>query len=191
VRFITPVNPISASFDFFNDIDDKYICDTKIEGFRLIASKVNGKLILRSKKNLSYNNISKDVFDRLFDIIPEGCELDCEHINKIRIAAINSQYGLSLPMFEKVIVFDVRWFNNCYLHNVSLSDRRKISVYSSLPVMNTDFCSNNLVESVYFVDGSVGRSLFDKYVNSYIIEGVVIKKKLGDISSKWFKIKYR
>jgi len=190
-KFITPNKPISASDDFLNNLDDKYIIDIKIDGWRT-------EIIKESKnKFISRHNNKYDMPEKLsdhFKTMPDGMALDAEWINKSRIKAINSEFGFNLPLIDCIVVFDVRWLNGKFILNMPLTARREIPYYKNLQELdvNTVMDHNNCVFKMKSCEGKDSLKLFNSLKdNSIISEGVVVKRKDGGLKSNWYKVKYR
>lgn len=189
-RFVEPNKPIRASEDFLEEVDEDFIVDAKLDGWRLQITNF-GKINVVSRRN-----IPRELPDGLMTQLksmPVGMELDAEWINPTRMKAINSEFGCKLPMVNNIVVFDIRWRDNKYIPKVPLQERRQIDYYQSLPKATIEQLLNSDmgVYSAISVDGSEVDQFYQNQKQSMLSEGIVIKRKTGQLGGQWYKVKYR
>lgn len=188
-KFRIPNKPIRAGVRFLDTISKDSICDAKLNGWRTLIGKFNGKLHFLTRTNKK-QNVTKLFFD-VFHDLPEGCELDAEWLNPSRIKAINSEFNLNLPLINVMSVFDIRWWDGKYLANKRLTERRSLSYYKNLPEIGLDDILSTSYPVVKAIASTNVKDFYDLQTHYAISEGVVIKKASGGLKSKWFKVKYK
>lgn len=190
IRFIEPNKPIRTNEEFLDEIDNSYIVDTKLDGWRIEIRKINGEIhsVSRTNKNYDLPHILKDQF---YDKLPEGMGIDAEWINKSRLKAINTIHGTKIPLVDCIVLFDIRWMNGKYISAKTLDERREIDFYKNLPIVDINNIENGLVCKVCSSSGNKSKQFYKKQKSSILSEGLVIKKKSGNLDSPWYKVKYR
>jgi ATP-dependent DNA ligase len=198
-KFITPDKPIRTTEGFFDVVDGSWVCEAKLDGFRMEIGKFHGKIHAISR-HYKPEPVCEEIRNKMYEIIPEGCSLDCEWINPTRIKAINTQYGTKLPLIEKVMVIDVTWFNGLYLSSMNFKERTSLQIYQNLPSTSMKMEEWPLIFKAIQRPGNLAKSFYLEQMNYQISEGVVVKKLNSKmIGSKresaknpsWYKIKYR
>lgn len=199
-KFTAPDKPIRTNEGFIDFINNQYVAEAKLDGWRCEIGKFNNHLhsISRSNQKFELNN---DIVNVLTKIIPEGCSFDTEWINHTRIKAINKEFGYNLPLIERIMVIDITWYNNKYLRSETLAQRISRPEYQNLPILSLDNIWNSpLVFRAIQVSGDKAMELYNNTRNHMICEGIVIKSlksKINGHASKsiknngWFKVKYR
>jgi len=190
-RSIEPNKPIRAGDDFLEDINDKYIVDAKLDGWRLEICKFDGEIKIHSRTNKP-RELPLELINQLKKM-PEGMSLDCEWINQSRIKAINTSLNVDLPLVDNLIVFDIRWLNGRYIAKMPLAERRQIKFYAKL--LKTDlnglFSANHRIFQAIHTKGGKAKSFYKKQKDFAISEGIVVKRLDGGLSANWYKVKYR
>jgi ATP-dependent DNA ligase len=190
MKFMEPTKPKPSCTSILKHIDDSYIIESKLDGWRLEISVENDKIITVSRKNKSLP-IPEFLKEKLLKLIPNGCSIDCEWINPSRIKAINKELNTSLPEINCISIFDITWFQGLCLKNTNLKNRRSIEIFSSLPEVNTKEIADGAIFKSPYVLGSKANQFIEEQKNQPLSEGVVIKDLDGNIGSTWFKIKHR
>lgn len=190
-RFIEPNKPIRASDDFLDDIDNKYIIDAKLDGWRTEIVKQNGELLFLSRRN-RLHEVPKEI-KTCFQFMPEGMALDTEWINRTKIKSINTNLSINLPLVDNIVVFDVRWVNGRYIASTPLADRRAIDFYRNLPTIDlANLLSHDMkVFQAISCKGGEARDFYHMQTDYAISEGIVVKRSDGGLSGNWYKVKYR
>ena len=189
-RFIEPNKPIRTNEGFLDEIDDSYVADVKLDGWRTEISKFNNELhyLSRVNKPLDVPTELRNYFQKN---LPEGMIIDAEWINKSRLKAINTHHGSSLPILDCMVIFDIKWMDGKYIAGKTLSERRDISFYKNLPVIDLDNIKDNTVYQTISVTGDNSKKLYDIQKTQPLSEGIVLKRKSGKLDSNWYKIRYR
>lgn len=196
---MAPDKPSRVSDGYLSRIDNEWIAEVKADGFRCEAGRFsNLHFISRNENKL-------EVSERLIaecDFIPEGCAFDTELICPTRIKAINKQFGLKIPLVEKLMVFDVTWYEGEWIsRRMTLQERRSLDVFQQIPQGTLDSLeSDDKVFRAPWVPGIQAYELFAAQKYHLISEGIVVKKLqsrgIGSRTSSqdttdWLKIKHR
>lgn len=198
--FMAPDKPSRVGEDFFPEIDSSYIAEVKSDGFRCEVGRFNDKLHF-----ISRNNNELEVSDELIAAcasIPNGCAVDTELICHTRIKAINKQFGLKIPLMEKLMIFDVTWLDGDWIGRThTLEQRRATQLFQSFVQGTLDSLANNdKVFRAPYVSGEMSKALFESQKIYLISEGIVVKKlrskcigsrTTSQDSPDWLKIKHR
>lgn len=170
-----------------------FIAEPKIDGHRLILSKVGGQLKLYTRHNndctIQYPElhdlpVDKDIIlDGEVYCVDENGQVDFELVmsrfqtkgaDKIAAAAKRSPVGY--------MVFDILHYNGLDLRGLPLLERKEILDHV-LP-------DTPHIHKIQFIEGE-GNALFDA-IRQQDMEGIVIKKKnsfyVGRRSSNWIKV---
>lgn len=201
--FIAPDKPIRTSEDFIDDmIDNDWIAESKLDGWRMEVGKFDGKLHTLSRRDTCHD-VCDELIEQLQDIVPEGCAIDCEWLSTSRIKAVNTSCNCNLPIKEMISVFDVTWHNDRYLNSIKLRDRISIDVIANLPVGNIeDIFGGPRIFRCPYVSGENAIQFYELQKSYPISEGIVLKKLNSPLignsqagvsvkSKYWYKIKYR
>ncbi len=197
--FMAPDKPTRVNEGYLPKIDNEWIAEVKADGFRCEAGRFsNLHFISRNENKLEVSNqlIAECGF------IPEGCAFDTELICPTRIKAINKQFGMNIPLVEKLMVFDVTWYGGEWIsRRMTLEERRSLDIFQRIPQGTLDSLeSNDRVFRAPCVPGIQAHELFKAQKAYLISEGIVVKKLRsrgigGRTSSQdtkdWLKIKHR
>lgn len=193
-KFIEPNKPIKSGINILPLIDDSYIIESKLDGWRIQAYKdVNMKIVSRKNKTINLYQKTKDI---LYDYLPDKCCIDCEWINDSRIKAINNELNCKISLVNFLVIIDIIYYNDAYLSNIDYKKRKLKKFNLPIKTIQLSDLSNisNLDGGIYFPPnclGSEAKEFFNNNINYPISEGIVIKKLKGNMKSSWLKIKYR
>lgn len=194
-KFIEPNKPIKSGVGTFDIIDDSYIVESKLDGWRISAYKDQNILKTVSKKNKTIE-LNPDLKNVLFKAIPEGCCIDCEWVNISRIKAINKELNCKLALVNFLSIIDIIYHDHVYLSNIDYADRRLKKLDLAIDTLQiSDLLDlSKLDNGIFYPPNCLGcnsQEFFSSQNNLNISEGVVIKKLSGNIKSTWIKVKYR
>ena len=181
-------DPIRASTKFLETLDDTYIADAKVDGWRVRVIKENGRIRSITKKFKSVD-IGSDIIEELSSL-PDNTIIEAEWVNRSRITTLNNVYNKTINICNKLVVFDVIKWEGVMIAGDSINNRRKCPWYMKLPSSIDFMQSEHTVFSVYNVDRDFLNS-YNEIITYFINEGVVVKKKSGDYNSTWVKVKNR
>ncbi|MGG6362239.1 ATP-dependent DNA ligase [Peribacillus frigoritolerans] len=185
--FVSPMllQKVDKPFD-----DDSYITELKLDGIRLILSKIDNKVKLYTR----HNNEVTDKFPELLTIdIPNGTVLDGEIIvtdqeGKPDFEAMMARFQSKRIILENCslsyVVFDVIQYKGESVSRLPLMDRKQL--LDEIITQDT-----SLVAKVKYIEGH-GSAYFD-LVRQQGLEGIVLKRKdshyeVGKRSQSWLKV---
>ena len=192
-KFIKPNKPISAGVDFISELDDCYLVQAKIDGWRLLIHKTHdGDIRIYSRHNQPVALLPSEIVSQLRNTLPCGCEIDCEWINPVRIKAINSEKSTHIfTDINRIVVFDMRWFQNKFLNAMPLERRWNLllkyvsgSIDFSKPLTEIP-----MISLVPHALGNKAREFYDMVIDHPLCEGIVAKRLSGNMRSTWYKVK--
>jgi DNA ligase 1 len=170
--------------------DDSYITELKLDGIRLILSKIKNRIRLYTR----HNNEVTSKFPELLNIdIPDGTILDGEII--VTDPAGKPDFEASMSRFQSnrniltegtltYAVFDIIQFRGQSVTRLPLLERKQL--LDDVIVQDT-----SLITKVKFLEGH-GSAYFD-LVKEQGLEGIVLKRKdshyeVGKRSQSWLKV---
>lgn len=196
--FRYPDKPILASESFLNGLDENWIAEPKLDGYRCYVIKTGGNIdfVSRHNKRLDVNKSIRSYFQQF----KQSFIIDCEWINDQRIKAINTEFSKNLKMHEAIGVFDIVRFNEEWITSKPLVERRDNEILKSISICEINEVLNHSIFRLPSRNGKEALNYFNEQKNYLISEGIVVKKLNSKLicSSKdsantnsWFKIKYR
>lgn len=170
--------------------DESYLTELKLDGIRLILSKINNKVRLYTR----HNNEVTSKFPELLTIdIPDGTVLDGEIIvtdpnGKPDFEAMMSRFQSRHSSLENntlsYVVFDVIQYKGESVTKLPLIDRKQL--LNEIITQDT-----SLVAKVKYIEGH--SSAYFDLVQAQGLEGIVLKRKdsryeVGKRSQSWIKV---
>lgn len=166
----------------------KWIYEIKYDGYRALANIENGKVELKSRNGVSFNNKFPNIVEYLEKNVKENVVLDGEVVcfdnhgrtdfgllqNSIKMASDNFCY----------VVFDILFYNGVNLQNLRLIERKfilnEIVKKLDIPLIYSEFLNEN------------GKKLFS-FAKKNNLEGIMCKdrnsKYIGKRTKDWQKVK--
>ncbi|MGE7983666.1 ATP-dependent DNA ligase [Solibacillus sp. NPDC093137] len=168
--------------------DSRYVGEWKMDGWRMLISKWDGKIRLYSRHKNEFTSVFKE-FQNV--AIPDNTILDCELIavdeeGKCNFELLQNQYRAkhrTAPL--QLVAFDILFYKGEDLRKKPLMERKQILADVIEP-------SDNLVITQY-VDGTDAVQYFE-LIKQHGLEGIVMKLKdsfydlRGRRSSAWLKV---
>ena len=162
--------------------DPEYLYEVKLDGYRIVAYKKKGEVILSSRAGLNYTDKYPSVakkLEKFEDVILDGEMVVLDEEGKPDFNALQKNTG------EKPLVFyafDILWLKGYNLMDLPLSERKEI--LSKAIVFN-----DTIKQSHVF---GKGIELFE-LVQKHDLEGIVAKKRNsryypGKRSKDWLKV---
>ncbi|MEY2195755.1 ATP-dependent DNA ligase [Neobacillus sp. BF23-41] len=185
--FVSPMllQKVDKPFD-----DESYITELKLDGIRLILSKIDSKVRLYTRHN---NDVTAKFPELLTIDIPDSTVLDGEILvtdqtGKPDFEAMMSRFMSKRNVIENgtlsYVVFDVIQYKGKSVTRLPLIDRKQLLE----EIISQD---TSLIAKVKYIEGH-GSAYFD-LVQKQGLEGIVLKRKdsryeVGKRSQAWLKV---
>jgi ATP-dependent DNA ligase len=197
---IYPDKPLSANLAFLDaaDADGSYLCEQKVDGFRMVIDFLPHGVQLVSRHGKDFTSeISREIIQELEAVregydISAGTRLDGEWRSR-RSCSVE----LDLP--QKLFIFDIMRWGRAWLTGVPLRERRYDYIQCWFPEATSAVGEKSSV-TLSLATRLAFRGFFEAQKKIPWSEGVVLKhlegyiqggKSRSESNPTWHKVKYR